>query len=179
VPDNVYVAEYPPRQITQQQMTRQASGARAPGALHETPGGPASARLVHLLSRAFSGELKVALPPPELVDYSATGPSAGNVTYAFSDGSLINASQQQLPHPMPYSAVGVTSENEPQGWASGTQVVLNNDADFLQVILITKTGLMTQVTVRGVSLRGIAIPVTAGQLMSVAKKLDALIVHTT
>ena len=130
---------------------------------------------MRLLSRAFAGRISLSLPSPSLIDSSASGPVAGNVSFVFPDGAFIDASQQQLPHPLPYSGVGIVADNVPEKWASGTQVAVIDDSDFLQIIMVTKTGLMTQITVRGVPLRGIAIPVTKADLLSAARQLDVLI----
>jgi hypothetical protein len=90
----------------------------------------------------------------------------------FADGSLISATQQQLLRPLPYSVVGLVGTAEPVHWPTGTLSVLNHGASFVQAVLVSSTGVLTQITARGVPAQNVPVPMTEGQLRSLAETID-------
>lgn len=139
-----------------------------------TANGPAARRLLGLMRRAgVTSMLPAGHPAPRVEDRKVdASPATGEVTYAFADGSLVTASQQQLTIPLPYSVVGLAGGAVPVQASTGTQVVLSRGASFIQVLLISSSGVLTQVTARGVPAQDVPIPLTEGQLRALAEIID-------
>jgi hypothetical protein len=152
----------------------QPGPARPAPALHITANGPAARRLLDLLTKAgITSMLPAGHPAPTVEDSNAGAPpSSGAVTYVFADGSLVSATQQQLVRPLPYSAVRLVGTDQPLHWSTGTLVVLDHGASFVQVVLVSSTGVLTQVTARGVPAQNVPVPMTEGQLRSLAETVD-------
>jgi hypothetical protein len=74
--------------------------------------------------------------------------------------------------PLPYSVVGLVGGAEPLHWSTGTLVVFNCGASFLQAVLVSSTGVLTQVTARGVPAQDVPIPMTEARLRSLAEATD-------
>jgi hypothetical protein len=148
--------------------------ARPAPALQFTANGPAASYLLNLLTKAgIASMLPASHPAPTMQDNNAGGPpTTGEVTYVFADGSLLHATQQRLVRPLPYSVVGLAGGAEPLYLSTGTLVVLNHGASFVQVILVSSTGVFTQVTARGVPAQNVPVPMTEGQLRSLAETID-------
>jgi hypothetical protein len=76
-----------------------------------TQNGPASTQLPALRTKAGLDNLLVDSPKPSLTDHKWPGaPIGAQVTYAFANGSVVSATQQQLNQPVPYSVAGATAD---------------------------------------------------------------------
>ena len=152
----------------------QPENARPAPALQITANGPASSHLLTLLTRVgLASMLPAGHRAPTVQDHNSGGPpTTGEVTWAFADGSLLHATQQQLVRPLPYSVIGLVGAAEPVHRSTGTVLVLNHGVSFVQAILVTSTGVFTQVTARGVPGQNVPVPMTEGQLRSLAESID-------
>jgi hypothetical protein len=98
----------------------------------------------------------------------------GQVELALPDGSRIIATQQQLTRPLPYSAIGVADASQLITFPSGTQavVVQSDGGNWIQVVMVRPSGLMTQVTGEGIPPRGVKPPLSMPELVSLMQRLD-------
>ena len=152
----------------------QPEQARPAAAAQITANGPVASRLLDRLTKAgIASMLPANHPTPTVEDQNAGGsPAIGGVTYAFADDSLISVTQQQLMRPLPYSVVGVYGTAEPLQRPNGTQLVVNHGASFVQVVMVSSTGVLTQVTARGVPAQNVPIPMTEVQVRALAEAMD-------
>ena len=160
IPDDAYLAKYPPPKVgtdvSQPSPTVASSG-------------PIARRLLSLLT----GSLPSSARPIAVEDLkSPNAPPAGQLVAELPDGGVINATQQQLLRPLPYSAIGFTEQDQLLSWPSGTQVVLMHRPSFVQAVMLKPDGLMRQVSAVGVPARAVAPPLSEPQLLAIMRKLD-------
>ena len=160
IPDDVHLAKYPPPKV-------------GTDVSHPSPtvvsNGPIARRLLSLLT----GSLPSSARPVAVEDLkSPDAPPAGQLVAELPDGGVINATQQQLLRPLPYSAIGFTEQDQLLSWASGTQVVLMHRPTFVQAVMFKPNGLMRQVSAVGVPARAVAPPLSEPQLLAIMRKLD-------
>jgi hypothetical protein len=160
IPDDAYLAKYPPPKV-------------GTDVSHPSPtvvsDGPIARRLLSLLT----GSLPSSARPVAVEDLkSPDAPPAGQLVAGLPDGGVINATQQQLLRPLPYSAIGFTEQDQLLSWASGTQVVLMHRPTFVQAVMFKPDGLMRQVSAVGVPARAVAPPLSEPQLLAIMRKLD-------
>jgi len=160
IPDDAYLAKYPPPKVgTDVSHPSQTVASN----------GPIARRLLSLLT----GSLPSSARPVAVEDLkSPNAPSAGQLVAELPDGGVINATQQQLLRPLPYSAIGFTEQDQLLSWPSGTQVVLMHRPSFVQAVMFKPDGLMRQVSAVGVPARAVAPPLSEPQLLAIMRKLD-------
>jgi hypothetical protein len=139
-----------------------------------TANGPASTHLLTLLTTAGLRKLLPGAPTPILEDCKSPGaPVSGRVTYAFANGSIVSATQQQMMHAYPYSVVGLTEGGTLTKRPTGSLLVSHPGNSVNQVFLISSSGLMTAVTVFGVQAANVVPPMTIAELVALAIAIDS------
>jgi hypothetical protein len=163
IPDDAYLAKYPPPKVG-----KVGTDVSQPSPTVAS-NGPIARRLLSLLT----GSLPSSARPIAVEDLkSPNAPPAGQLVAELPDGGVINATQQQLLRPLPYSAIGFTEQDQLLSWPSGTQVVLMHRPSFVQAVMLKPDGLMRQVSAVGVPARAVAPPLSEPQLLAIMRKLD-------
>jgi hypothetical protein len=112
----------------------------------------------------------------EHVDTVAPGGAAtiASLTFTFADGRLVSATQQRLTKPLPYSVVRVADPRQLSVSQTGTVVAVVTGTSTYQVLSVTRDGLMTQITARGVlAKQALPPPLTIAQLQAMSNAIDA------
>ena len=139
-----------------------------------TANGPASTHLLTLLTTAGLDKLLPGAPTPILEDRKSPGaPVSGDVTYAFANGSIVSAKQQQMIHAYPNSVVGLTDGAQLTKRPTGSLLVSHPGNGVNQVFLISSSGLMTALTAFGVQAANVVPPMAIAELVALATAIDS------
>lgn len=164
IPDADYLKHYPPAP---------APAIPANTKVTQIQDGAASKRLLALTLGSGVAATKLAALPHQLADMSASDtPTLATVAFTFPDGSVVSASQQQLVKPLPYSAMHVVTSDQITVAANGTMTTIVSGNSMIQIISVTRSGLMTQITARGVFAKKIDPPLTAAELRTMSSAID-------
>jgi hypothetical protein len=172
IPDDDYLKKHSPPSVRRD--TRQPQPLAA-GPESRVRNGPASQRLYRLLLSSGDAAAKLSSTSRELVDNVTSGNVIGTLLATFADGSLVSASQQQLTKPLPYSVVRVTDKSQLSVSDSGTALAVVTGTNTIQVLSVSKDGLMTQITARGVFAKQVQPPFDTAQLLAMSKAIDTAV----
>ncbi|MEV4642453.1 hypothetical protein AB0J80_34425 [Actinoplanes sp. NPDC049548] len=169
ISDDEYLRQFPPAKKADSKAV-----AAAP-AVAKTVNGPAAQRLLALTLGAGPSVAGLDSSSRELVDEKVASTTIATVSFTYPDGRLVTATQEQLPRPLPRGALRITNDEQIQYTPSGSAVVVVQTPDTAQVVLVTKAGLMTQITARGILAQDVPPPFTVADLHTIMMAVDTAI----
>lgn len=138
-----------------------------------TPRG-ADPQLSDLLQRLARDPLLAEFPAPDAYSFGGSGPGLqSEVVYRLGSGAVVSLVQERLAVPLPIEAVAGDGKYLYEKLPDGSELltVTRSPHDFSQVLLVTNDGVVYNMTARGASTSGVALPLTTHDIQQILLRL--------
>lgn len=134
----------------------------------------ANPQLSDLLQRLSRDPLLAEFPAPEANSFGGSGPGLqSKVLYRLRSGAVVSLVQEQLAVPLPIEAVAGDGKYLYEKLPDGSELltVTRSPHDFSQVLVVTNDGVVYNMTARGASTSGVAVPLTTHDIQQILLRL--------